>query len=70
MPKLKTVTARPVVTFDATNAQHRRWVTEYMRTNRWADCPVRFTINSPTGIIIGTIQRQLLEYYTSLEFKE
>lgn len=43
---------------------------EFQKTKTWANCPIRFVCNegSDASIMLGVMQRQLLEYYTIKEF--
>lgn len=59
--------ARPWVTFNAADSQHRAWYADYIRTRSWGACPVRFEVDNEPGHI-GAIERLLLEYYTKKEF--
>ena len=61
---------RPWVVFDATNKQHRRWFAEFQKYATWGRCPVRFVVDDDHGELVTMIQRQLIEYYVSKEFKE
>ena len=61
--------ARPLVAFDANNKQHRRWYHEFVESNGWGHCPVRFIVPDSTGSdLVKIITRQLIEYYVSKEF--
>lgn len=59
---------RSEVLFDATNKKHRKAYDQYLRKNRsWNGCPYRF--RAPHfGVVIGYIERKMLEYYTNKEF--
>ena len=59
---------RPVKVFDVANREHRALFAEYVRTGRWSHSPVRFIASESTEIDVGTITRQVLEFYTSREF--
>ena len=61
------VNARPWITFDPDNRQHRAWYAEYVRTRSWGACPVRFEVEHEAGHI-GAIERLILEYYAKKEF--
>jgi hypothetical protein len=62
------LTVRSEVLFDATNRKHRKAYDQYLRNNRsWHGCEYRF--RAPHyGIVVGYIERRLLEYYTNKEF--
>jgi hypothetical protein len=59
--------ARPWVAFDVDNHQHRQWISGFILSGRWGDCPVRFALADEPGDIVA-IQRLLLEYYSKKEF--
>jgi len=61
---------RPWVVFDVTNKQHRRWFAEFQRNRTWGHCPVRFVVDEEQGELIVMMQRQMINYYISKEFKE
>lgn len=63
------MSSRPWVAFDASNRQHRQWFTEFERNRTWGKCPVRFIITDDQGDLLTMIQRKLLSYYTSKEFR-
>lgn len=58
---------RPWVEFDAQNKQHREWYAEFIQTNTWANCPVRFALREANGNVF-TIERQIMEFYVDAEF--
>lgn len=60
---------RPIVAFDVANAEHRRNYAQFLATNSWSHCEVRYEADDIAGELQSTIQRQLLEYYTRQEFK-
>jgi hypothetical protein len=59
---------RPTEVFDVQNRKHRELFAEYVRTNRWDHSPVRFVASEPTQVDVGTMSRQLLEFYSQREF--
>ena len=60
---------RPLVAFDPTNKEHRRWFSEYQKNRSWGRCPVRFIVPDDAGMDLpGMIMRQLLDYYVGKEF--
>lgn len=61
---------RPVKIFDVQDKQHRKLFADYIRTGRWTHCPYQFIASEATQIDIGTIQRQMVEFYTEKEFGE
>ena len=58
---------RPIVLFDPGNKLHRQWVTRFLETGSWGDCPVRFTIKEDHGNLLGHIQRELIIWYSRQE---
>ena len=58
---------RPVVEFDPTNTDHRRWLGEFTRNRSWGNCPVKFS-TSGSGNTLAQMQLKLLQYYTEREF--
>jgi hypothetical protein len=63
------MSSRPWVIFDAANRQHRQWFADFERNRTWGKCPVRFIITDDQGDLLTMIQRKLLAYYTSKEFR-
>lgn len=62
--------ARPLVAFDATNKDHRRWYWEFMAYKGWGKCPVRFICTEEHGDNLPSmIQRMVVDYYINREFK-
>ena len=64
---------RPVVLFDATKAQHRKWYAEFIKTNSWGNCPVRFAVKNQNGFqesIIPDIAHQVMSFYMNKEFNK
>lgn len=60
---------RPLVAFDPSNKEHRRYYNEFLKYGGWGTCPVRFICPTETGRdLISMIQRQMLEYYVTKEF--
>ena len=60
---------RPWAVFDASNKQHRQWFAEFESRRTWGKCPVRFIITDDQGDLLTMIQRKLVAYYTSKEFR-
>jgi hypothetical protein len=61
--------ARPLIAFDATNKQHRRWYHEFVTSGGWGRCPVRFIVPESTGSdLVKIITNSLIEYYVGKEF--
>ena len=62
--------ARPLVAFDPSNKEHRRWFHQFMEYGGWGTCPVRFICPEATGSdLVKMITRQLVDYYVEKEFK-
>lgn len=62
--------SRPLVAFDATNAEHRKAYHEFMAFGGWGKCAVRFICPEDHGHDLPTmIQRALVQYYIDQEFK-
>lgn len=62
--------ARPLVAFDATNKEHRRFYHQFVQTKSWGHCPVRFIVPEATGSdLIKMIQTEMINYYVSREFQ-
>lgn len=62
--------ARPLVAFDASNKEHRRWYAEFLEYGGWGKCPVRFICPHESGSdLIKMITRLLVDYYVQKEFK-
>ena len=59
--------SRPVVKFDPTNADHRRWLGHFTTTLSWGNCPVRFS-NEGYGNTVAQMQQRLIQYYIAQEF--
>lgn len=60
---------RPLVAFDATNKQHRRYWYNFIKNNGWGDCPVRFIVPEAHGMSLpAMIERDLMNYYVDREF--
>lgn len=61
--------SRPLVSFDPSNKEHRKWFAAFLRTGGWGTCPVRFIVLDDEGDLITSCQRKLIEYYVKKEFK-
>ena len=62
--------ARPLVAFDATNKEHRRFYHQFVKTRSWGHCPVRFIVPDGTGMdLVRMVQTELINYYVGTEFK-
>lgn len=61
--------SRPWALFDAANKQHRKYYKDFVETNSWGGCPVRFTLNEESGNLISMIERNLVRFYLSKELE-
>jgi hypothetical protein len=61
--------SRPVVEFDPSNADHRKWLGDFTRTRSWGNCPVKLH-QSGAGNNVAQMQLRLLEYYSNQEFNK
>lgn len=62
--------SRPLVAFDPKNKEHRRFYHQFVQTNSWGHCPVRFIVPEASGSdLIKMIQNELIKYYVDREFE-
>jgi len=61
--------SRPMVAFDPTNANHRKWFAEFIKYRGWGRCPVRFMAESLEIDLVTFIEHKMLAYYVQQEFK-
>lgn len=62
--------ARPLVAFDPSKKEHRRWFHEFMNYGGWGNCPVRFICPEESGSdLVKMITHQLVDYYIEKEFQ-
>lgn len=61
---------RPVVVFDVKNKEHRQRFANFLKTSSWKNSPVQYIANEATDSDVGTIMRQVAEFYANLEFKK
>lgn len=59
------LSARPTVRFDVSNAQHRQFVQEFMKTRSWAKCPVVFYVDSEYSSVVEMVSEQMMRFYMS-----
>jgi hypothetical protein len=59
---------RPTESFDPANRKHRALFAEFVRTGSWKHSPVRFVASEPTQVDVGTMTRQVVEFYIEKEF--
>ena len=60
---------RPYVVFDPENRAHRSYYNDFVVTQSWGSCPVRFVVADDQGDLVTMIQRSLINYYVQKEFK-
>jgi hypothetical protein len=60
---------RPWTVFDPADQQHRAWYYNFVKTGAWGRCPVRFVMPEDHGNLITMIQRNLVAYYVTQEFR-
>lgn len=60
---------RPWTVFDPTDKNHRRYYFDYVQSNSWGSCPVRFVVPEDHGDLVTMIQRSLVEFYVTKEFE-
>jgi hypothetical protein len=61
--------ARPIVAFDATKSEHRRYYQTFIKTQTWGHCPVRFMVESLNTDLVSHINEKMLAWYIEQEFK-
>jgi hypothetical protein len=60
---------RPVVAFDVSNAEHRRYVSDFLKSGTWSHSPVAFY--APEGISARAFAMEsLVSYYLQNEFQD
>lgn len=63
--------SRPLVAFDPSNKQHRRYYADYLEYGGWGKCPVRFIVPEDSGMDLPSmIKNSLVEYYVTKEFPD
>jgi hypothetical protein len=61
--------ARPLVAFDPSNKDHRRYYAEFLEYGGWGSCPVRFICPEDFGVDLPSmIQHSLIYFYVEREF--
>jgi hypothetical protein len=60
---------RPYVVFDPENKAHRSYYNDFVVTQSWGSCPVRFVVADDQGDLVTMIQRSLINYYVQKEFR-
>ena len=61
--------SRPIVAFDETKAEHRKWFAEFVKYKTWGKCPVRFMAESMDIDLVSFIEHKMLHYYVTQEFE-
>jgi hypothetical protein len=61
--------SRPIIAFDPTNADHRKWFAEFIKYKGWGRCPVRFMAESLEIDLVTFIEHKMLAYYVQQEFE-
>jgi len=62
--------ARPLVTFDPNNEEHRRAFYEFKKSNCWGrNIRYRFHIDNETTNLVDLINRRLIVWYLENEFE-
>lgn len=62
---------RPLVAFDPSNKDHRRYYAEFLKYGGWGRCPVRFVVPEDVGLDLPSmIKNSLIEYYVGKEFTD
>lgn len=61
---------RPWTVFDPANKDHRHWYYDFIKYDTWGRCPVRFVVPEDHGNLVTMIQRNLVAYYVTKEFKQ
>lgn len=60
--------SRPFVVFDPSNKDHRSYYHQFVKTNSWGHCPVRFVVPEGYGDLVSMIRIALIDYYVNKEF--
>lgn len=55
--------------FDPADQQHRAWYYDFVKSGTWGRCPVRFVVPEDHGNLVTMIQRNLVAYYVTQEFR-
>lgn len=63
--------ARPLVAFNPSDKQHRKWFHLFQEKKSWGHCPVRFICPNDVGYDLTiVIREQLIQYYIQKEFAQ
>ena len=61
--------ARPLVAFNPSDKDHRRYYAEFLEYGGWGRCPVRFICPEDFGMDLPSmIKHSLIRYYVDREF--
>jgi hypothetical protein len=61
--------ARPLVAFNPSDKDHRRYYAEFLEYGGWGSCPVRFICPEDFGMDLPSmIKHSLIRYYVDREF--
>jgi len=60
--------SRPIVAFDVSNPEHRRYYADFVKYKTWGKCPVRFMAESLDLDLVTYVSDKMLEYYVKQEF--
>jgi hypothetical protein len=63
------ISRRPLVKFDPSNKEHRRYYARYKETRSWGHSPVEFWVPYHYGNVASMCEVLLTEYYLKSEFK-
>ena len=60
---------RPIIEFEASNSEHRKYFADFIRRKSWGYIPVRFAVRGSRTDLVTQIERDLVDYYVYKEFK-
>ena len=63
------INRRPLVKFEPSNKEHRRYYAHYKESRSWGKCPVEFWVPYYYGNVANMCEVLLTEYYLRSEFK-
>lgn len=64
------INARPWVSFDPSDADHRAYYMKFLQDHTWRSCPVQFHLEKGYGDLASQIENKLAAWYLSQEFGE
>ena len=59
---------RPVITFDASQKEHRRAYQQFLNTSCWGHLPYRFKVEAPFLNLVDMCENRMTAYYLNAEF--